>query len=94
MAEKKPKCIYLYYEWENALSAIDDAEFGALVRALWRYGRGDNTANENLSSTAKLAFSFMAPQIDRDKEKYRKICERNNNNSKNAGRRPKNPVGL
>ena len=51
------------------------------------------TGNETeLKQLAGLAFNFARTELDKDAEKYEKICERNRNNGKMGGR-PKNPVG-
>ncbi len=56
-----------------------------------------------LDGMSKMAFSFIKAQMDRDKEKYESICNRNKENGQKGGRpvktdsnpsEPKKPTGL
>ena len=69
-----------------------------VYKSIAKYALDGNLSE--LSQMAKIAFSFVKPQIDRDIEKYNKVVERNRNNGKSGGRKPKeternpkNPVG-
>ncbi len=73
MAGKKDSFV-LYYELEEQIEHFSDEEVGALLRAILAYEkRGDKP--DDLSAVVAVAFSFIAPQLDRNREKYNKIIE-------------------
>lgn len=85
------KGFLMYAEWEEHFSLLSDSESGALVKALIGYcSRG--CIPDTLTGAAKMAFSFMKAQIDRDAEKYEDACERNRSNGRKGGRPKKPPV--
>ena len=77
--------IMLYYEYREHFECLSDEECGALVKALLAYGE-EGTLPENLTGSARIAFSFIRRQIDRDNEKYDERCEKNRSNGKKGGR--------
>lgn len=90
-----------YRDWLNALNDMPDNIQLEVYKSIAKYAL-DGTLAE-LSPLAKIAFSFVKPQIDRDIDKYNKVVERNRANGKRGGRKPKktkrtqinpkNPVG-
>ena len=93
----KPKSFLLYFDYRKHLNLITDSQdFRLLIESIFDYMEYDKLPTK-LSSTAQMAFSFIKSNLDRDIEKYNRICERNKKNSKNAGRpkennNPENPV--
>jgi len=62
------KFIKAYYDWEEQMSKLSDAEKGRLFMALLEYGR---TGEEpKLDGVEDLLFPVFKVQIDRDNEKY------------------------
>lgn len=83
------KAFLMYTEWEEQFSMLSDEDSGALIKAIISYCSAGSVP-DTLSGAAKMAFSFMRAQIDRDAEKYDDACQRNRKNGKKGGR-PKNP---
>ena len=84
----KKKSFITYLSWYNSIKDLSDSDLGKLWRLLFLYVDGENPKIEN--STIKMAFSFIKDFLDRDKEKYDNICNRNKTNGLKGGR-PKNP---
>ncbi len=64
----------LYTEYEQAFSALEPEEQGALIMAIFSYVRTGEVAP--LSGGAAMAFLFIRGQLDRDREKYDEIREK------------------
>lgn len=95
MAIKKNSFI-LYNEYYKNFLELSAEERGALIMAIFEYNIYGNI-KRNLSPMCRMAFSFIQSQLDRDNQKYQKMCERNQENGKKGGRptkNPKNPNGL
>lgn len=88
------KYLITYHDNIEALRLLSDAERGRLYLALLEYSmkdedyQGGNRQYENpkLSGNERFMFEVMKAQIDRDNEKYRKICDKNRINGANGGR--------
>lgn len=65
----------LYFELMDALSSMEDAEAGALFKALMAYARWGEV--RELTGLADFAFRIARPRIDRDAEAYREKCRKN-----------------
>lgn len=94
------KYLITYHDNIKALRLLSDAERGRLYLALLEYSmkdedyQGGNRQYENpkLSGNERFMFEVMKAQIDRDNEKYRKICDKNRSNGANGGRPRKSDV--
>ena len=83
----------LYQEHKEIFETLTDDEAGKLIKAIFEY---ENTGELiELDKSLKLAFIPIKNALDRNKEKYEKVVERNKENGKRGGRpkNPKNPVG-
>lgn len=78
-----------YKDWLNALNEMPENAQLEVYKSIAKYAL-DGEISE-LSPLAKIAFSFIKPQIDRDTDKYIKVVERNRENGKLGGRKPKKP---
>ena len=83
MAERKS--IVLYLDSEQQWDMLTDAQAGILIKALLHYSKTGERIHTDDGMVA-MAFSFMAAQIDRDGEKYDRVCERNAKNGLKGGR--------
>ncbi len=84
-----------YKNWYQAISKMSDAERLKVYETIIAYSFGFD-APEDLSDVATMAMNFILPQLQRDIDKYNKICERNQRNGAKGGRpksNPKNPLG-
>lgn len=92
MSEKRNSFV-MYTEYKEHLKLLTPEQLGTLIFALFEYAEnGTEISTDN--PVEKIAFSFIRAQMDRDNEKYLKICERNRENGKGGGRPKKNPVGF
>lgn len=83
----------LYQEHKEIFETLTDEEAGKLIKAIFEYE--DTGKITQLDKSLKLAFIPIKNALDRNKEKYEKVVERNKENGKKGGRpkNPKNPVG-
>lgn len=65
----------LYFDMVDALSTMEDAQAGALFKALMAYARYGEV--QPLSGLAAFAFHVVRPRIDQDAETYAEKCRRN-----------------
>ena len=70
----------LYTDYEKYFRQLTDSEAAAVLFAVFAYASGGEDP-EGLTPMATMVFSFIRDQLDRDMEKYRKMCERNRKNS-------------
>lgn len=85
----------LYTSYEEKFCLLSDEEFGKLVRSMIQYQKtGIIPEIEELA--VKLAFSMAKVDVDKNNEKFEKVCQRNRENGKKGGRpkNPENPVGF
>lgn len=76
--EKKNSFI-LYTDYMEYFEMLSPTEQSSLIMAIFAYQKnGDEPTS--LTPTANMAFRFIKDQLDRDREKYEKICEKNREN--------------
>ncbi len=74
----------IYLDYEEQFDLLTDEELGQLMRAIILY---EKTRKETeLSGMLKMAFSFIKTQLDKDREKYNEVCEKNKRNGAKGGR--------
>lgn len=71
-----------YDNYLERLAKLSDQEVGRLFRALMWYNRTGET--QELAGRESVAFDFIAVDIDRAKEAYKKKCETNRKNRQGA----------
>lgn len=74
----------IYLDYEEQFDLLSDEEIGILMRAIIKYEKTKEIPQ--LEGMAKMAFSFIKTQLDRDREKYNKKCEKNKENGARGGR--------
>ena len=86
--------VCLYHSYLDAIQALDDAERGRLLTAMLEYSIMGVTVL--LDGNERFIFPMVKAQIDRDKVKYERQCQRNAENGKTGGRpkKQKNPLGF
>lgn len=65
----------LYFELVGALSSMEDADAGKLLKALMAYAQYGEV--QELTGLAAFAFEVVRPRIDRDNEVYQEKCRKN-----------------
>ena len=83
----------MFHSYLETLSGLTDEQFGKVIRAALQYSV--NGTVPELDSLETMAFGFIKLDIDRAREKYENIAERNRINGMKGGRprNPENPVG-
>ena len=74
----------IYLDYEEQFNLLTDEQVGQLMRAIIKYEKTGIVTE--LEGMLKMAFSFIKTQLDRDREKYNKKCEKNRENAKRGGR--------
>lgn len=72
-----------YHSYLKAMQSLTDEECGRLFRALLIYS--EESAAAQLPGPERYIFDALADQIDRDRIKYRQVCEKNRENAKKRG---------
>lgn len=78
---------------QEVFNKLSDAEAGKLIKGIFQYA---NTGSNDLDGYLNIIFIPIKNEIDKNEEKYKKICERNRKNGLLGGRpieEEKNPVG-
>lgn len=92
ITDKKPKSFVLYTDFESALLRLSIKERGMLFTMIYSYvNRGTIEAHGSITPLVDMAFEIVRAQLDRDREKYEAICERNAKNGRYGGR-PKGEI--
>ena len=76
MGEKKG--FIIYHSLRGAFETLTDEDKGQVLMAMFDYS--ENGTVPELTMGAKIAFSFIKPQMDVDIEIYKKKCEKNSGN--------------
>ena len=91
------KSLLLYTDNLNVLDVLTDEQAGVLFKAIRAKVMG--TPLPDMDGMTRVAFCGIEAALDRDAEKYKRICERNAQNGRKGGRpkktqdNPENPVG-
>lgn len=78
---KVKKSFVLYHDFRNWFSLLTDEELGRLIRAIFDY-ETNKTLPENLNEKEQIAFLMVRDTLDRDREKYERVCNRNKENAR------------
>lgn len=84
----------MFHSYLETLSGLTDEQFGRVIRSALRYSV--NGVVPALDGAEAMAFGFIKMDVDRAREKYEAIAERNRVNGMKGGRPKKseeNPVG-
>ena len=73
-----------YHSYREKTKNLSDQELGRLFRSLLDYSATGE--RQELAGREGIAFEFIAYDIDRAKENYRQLCEKNSENAKKGGR--------
>ena len=87
----KPSFI-MYKEWREFLGLLSPEDLAALFLAVFNY-QCDGAVCDDLSNMAKIAFTIMKNQFDRDTAKYEEKQQKMSDNGKMGGR-PKKAIGF
>lgn len=82
-AEKKS--LLLYYDYKSHFDFLTDEQLGRIVRSMLEY-EVDGVLPEFDEPILKMTFSFIRSNLDRDREKWVKMCKTNKENGDKGGR--------
>lgn len=71
----KPKAILISTDFRAQFEMLNDKEAGELIKALFRYAE-EGTPLESKRKAVRVLFGLIRAQLDKDAEKYAKICEK------------------
>lgn len=74
----------MYLDYQEQFELLTDEQAGQLIKAIIKYEKSGEIPE--LDGMLKMAFSFIKTQLDRDREKYNKKCEKNKENGRRGGR--------
>ena len=78
---KVKKSFVLYHDFRIWFSLLTDEELGRLIRAIFDYEM-NKILPENLNEKEQIAFYMIKDTLDRDREKYERVCNRNKENAR------------
>lgn len=82
----QPKAFYSYMENENKLNMLSDEQAGRLYKSLYAYSRTGEKPDFSDDPLLAYAFEDFIIDIDRDRERYDKTCERRSEAGKKGGK--------
>lgn len=68
------KYLKVYYDWAEVTTTLSDAEKGRLISAMVAYAKEKKLLE--LSGTERHLFPMFKAQIDRDRDDYQEISEK------------------
>ncbi len=80
------KSFILYYDSQHLFNMLADTQAGKLIKAIYEYEINGTVPNCDDDIAFKMAFTTIQLCLDRDKEKYNSVCERNRLNGQKGGR--------
>ena len=78
------KAFVLYLDYEEHISLLSDEQCGVLLKAIYAHETGKDIPK--MDGMVKMAFSFIAAQLDRDSQKYEKTSDVRSEAGKKGGR--------
>ena len=84
MPENNKKSFIMYSNYRRFLSMLSDTEIAELMRAIFCFVEEEEIPK--LDSKTEICFAVITDQIERDREKYKKVCERRANAGRLGGK--------
>ena len=72
----------MYKSWGAAIKNMDDAQAGALLKAIYAYQAGEET---ELDGAISFVFDLIRDKFEDDAEKYEKECQKKAENGRKGG---------
>lgn len=80
--EKKIPALVIHPETAAMLATMEDPAAGTMIKALCAYAY-QNDPNHLTDPTMRLAFELLRLRIDKDRQAYQNMCQKNQNNARN-----------
>ncbi|MEL7603197.1 MAG: DUF6291 domain-containing protein [Bacillota bacterium] len=88
----KKKSFQLYNDYREIFDGLTREEAGALIQAIFAHESGEEV---QLGGMLRIIFIPIRQQLNRDREKYESVCERNAENGAKGGRpKASAPAGI
>ena len=84
MPDNNKKSFIMYSNYRKFLSMLSDSEIANLMRAIFCFVEDEEIPE--LDSKTDICFAVITDQIERDREKYQKVCERRANAGRLGGK--------
>lgn len=84
------KYLIVYHSYLEAMEDLSDAECGRLLRSALKYSAMGELPE--FRGNEKFLFKILKSQIDRDNERYEKICETNKQNVEKRWEKERNRI--
>lgn len=84
MPENNKKSFIMYSNYRKFLSMLSDTEIAELMRAIFCFVEEEEVPK--LDSKTEICFAVITDQIERDRAKYKKVCERRANAGRLGGK--------
>ena len=78
---KTKKSFVLYHDYWNWFRLLTNEEIGLVLRGIFYYEK-ERVFPEFLTDKTLLVFQMIKESLDRDREKYENICNKNRENAK------------
>ena len=75
------KHFYMYHDYWTMLRLLTDEELGKLMRAIFLY-ETEESLPVGLDEKLNLIFYMVKDALDRDKDRYTAVCNKNKENAK------------
>ncbi|MBR4287453.1 MAG: hypothetical protein IKT55_07095, partial [Clostridia bacterium] len=82
---EKKKSFIFYYDWWDIFEPMTPIQRGELLTEIYRYIR-EGIEPEYTEYGMKIAFNVIRNTLNRDADKYERVCKRNSENGKKGGR--------
>lgn len=79
---KEKKSFVMYKSWGAAIKNMDDAQAGALLKAIYAYQAGEET---ELDGAISFVFDLIRDKFEDDAEKYERECQKKAENGRKGG---------
>ncbi|MBE6939721.1 MAG: hypothetical protein E7457_02720 [Ruminococcaceae bacterium] len=77
---KQPPGVMVYFDLQPGLRHLTNEEKGLLLQAMLDYGQTGELPQ--LEGAPALVWDFVQPRLDRDRERYERVCRRNRDNAR------------
>ncbi|MBR5234066.1 MAG: hypothetical protein IKW03_07630 [Clostridia bacterium] len=78
---KTKKSFVLYHDYWNWFRLLTNEEIGLVLRGIFYYEK-ERVFPEFLTDKTLLVFQMIKESLDKDREKYENICNKNRENAK------------
>ena len=86
MAKGEKNSIVFFYDLIPKTKTLTDAQFGKLIRSAFAYDQAGEEPNFDNDVKLEAHFEWLRYNLDENREKYLKMCEKRRENGRKGGR--------